>query len=541
SLEYISGTSEDINSLGEIKEAQIRVKSQSNNNYWDWGDKNFTQAAAESAWFVVSTTEAVPYSKWFSTGTPPGSPNGINFIDGNTYEINARALDKADNYDLTYSTESFTYDIYKPTGTIEQLSGAVADTHQKAINPIAGSGFDGPSIGFSGLALIGDSGSMLRILEKETGNWWDSINGAFNISDGDTAWFKANTGTSESFEYSHADLNSELVNGNNYLIQYKGKDKSLPVNEGPSSDGTDSIFTVAKDSVSFIADKVAPVSRVSAPVDNSKMKAMSQISGTAQDILSGIDVKGQIEISIQEISPGNAYWTGVVPGTFTAASETFYSLDDATFNSSYDGLNWNFDSPELRDQYTYRIRVRARDNAAPGGNTEVDISSVAFTYDFKDPSAAITYPAPASKLKALALVSGTAYEDFEIKSASVSFQDIDSTFYYDPGTLDFDSGVPKWLTADIVGSGPNYTWSVTAPSLHDSSRYDIRVIAEDIAENVMPAPTATTITYDTTEPLSGVSTPASGDFLNNLVSVTGVSSDPNVHSSGVGGTQITIS
>jgi hypothetical protein len=166
---------------------------------WVWVDQNFTEPDADSAWFVVATTEAVPYSKWFSTGTPPGAPNGINFIDGDTYEINARVLDKADNYDLVYSTESFTYDVYKPTGTIEQLAGALANTYQKAINPIAGSGFDGPSIGFSGLALIGNNGSMLRILEKETGNWWDNIGGAFGISDGSLAWFKANSGTSESF------------------------------------------------------------------------------------------------------------------------------------------------------------------------------------------------------------------------------------------------------------------------------------------------------------------------------------------------------
>ncbi|MCK5582597.1 MAG: hypothetical protein KAI33_02345, partial [Elusimicrobiales bacterium] len=57
----------------------------------------------------------------------------------------------------------------------------------------------------------------------------------------------------------------------------------------------------------------------------------------------------------------------------------------------------------------------------------------------------------------------------------------------------------------------------------------------------MTPPTATTIKYDTTQPLSGVGTPVDGDFLNNLVSITGTAQDPNSNSSGIGGTQISIS
>ncbi|MCK5358457.1 MAG: hypothetical protein KAJ48_08685, partial [Elusimicrobiales bacterium] len=420
-------------------------------------------------------------------------------MDGYTYEINARTLDKADNYDLSYSTETFTFDVYKPTGTIEQLAGSAIAAYQKVINPISGSGFDGPNMNPSGLALIGNGGSQLRILEKETGDWWDNINGVFNISDGDLAWFKANGGTSQAYTYTHASINGELETGRNYIVQYRGEDKSSPVNTGPSSDGTDSNFTVDKDSVSFIADKVAPVSRITAPADESRVGSLSQISGTAQDALSGISGVGRVEVSIQEVSPGTAYWNGVVGGTFTAVSETFYPLDGATLGGSYDGLNWSFDIPDLRDQYSYRIRVRARDNAEPGGNYETAISSITFIYDNTNPTVSISNPTnnryygqnSSEGAYYLDILNGIASDAFDIDKTEVQIYDVLSSSYWH--TTGWTVGVSSWQYAGAE------TWEYAVPGLTDGYKYSLEARTYDMAGNLSAYATSY-FYFDSTKP-----------------------------------------
>ncbi|MEK7720936.1 MAG: hypothetical protein AAB359_00945, partial [Elusimicrobiota bacterium] len=541
SLAYMRGTSAD-DGLGEIKETYLRVKSNANSWYWSWGTWNFTIAAPDAAWFVVSTTEAVPYSKWFSTGTPPGAPGGVTFASGVSYEVNARTLDKAGNYSSVYSTRTFAYDVHKPTGAVTLLAGAAFAAYQRQAGPLSGSAFDGPSGGAAGLALVDAAGSQLRILEKETGKWWDDIGGTFGITDGNSAWFNANSGTSEAWIYTHASLNGALYTGRNYLVQYKGMDKSTPPNTGPSSDGLNALFTLAKDSVTFTADRLEPVSRTTFPRDNARLKTLATITGTAADTDSGIAAMGQIAVSMREVSPGTGWWNGFSTGTFSASSEVFYPLS-VNLNGTFSGGAWSFGAPALQDGYTYRVRVRATDNALPGGNTEADISSVTFVYDITAPGAAITYPIGLSdlrgNLKALTAVSGTAFENFGIKSASISVQEAGGP-YYDTQSSTFNSPTQKWITAVISGSGPSYTWSVAAPPLTDNKNYDLQIIADDLAGNVLTPPTATTIRYDITQPLSGPATPADGSFLRQLTEITGTAQDPNSNPSTVAGTQIKI-
>ncbi|MDO8802826.1 MAG: fibronectin type III domain-containing protein [Elusimicrobiota bacterium] len=552
-LGYISGTSLDTNGLGEVRETYLRVKNQSLGQYWSWGTNNYTESSPDAAWFVVSTTETVLYSRWFSTGTAPGGPaGGVNLVTGSTYEMSSRVLDKAGNYNLVYSTRSITYDITKPTGAVTGLGGVSPAAFHRQISPVNGSGFDGLSGGAAGLALLNAGGAQVRILDKGIGKWWDYLAGNFSISGGDSAWFNANSGTSEGWSYTYlalpAKLDTELVTGSTYCVQYRGRDKSAPVNEGPSSDGNDALFTQPKDSVTFIADRLEPVSRVTFPRDGAHIKALVTVTGTAADANSGIAAMGQIGVSMREVSPGAGWWDGFSTGTFSASSEVFYplSIDQAAI---FAGGAWSFDSPALQHGYTYRVRVRVTDNAKPGGNVESAISSVTFVYDITAPAAAIVYPIGLSDLrgniKAPSLVvSGTAFESYGIKSASVSVMQVGPpNFYYDPATSLFNApsaGGPKWITAAILGLGPNYTWTVTAPALTDNKNYDLQVIADDLADNVLVPPTATTIRYDITPPASGAISPADGSFIKQLAAITGTALDPNSNPSTVAGTQIKI-
>jgi len=547
SLMYIQGTSADSNALGQIREAQIRVKNLEDSQYWRWAGSNYLESSESAAWFVVSATETIPfpYAKWFSTGTSPGGPAGVTLVSGKSYEINARALDKAGNYSSLFSTRTITYDIHMPTGAVTSFAASAPWLYQRQISPLSGSAFDAPSGGAAGLALLNAGGAQVRILEVETGLWWDNTGGSFNITDGNAAWTNCTGASSALWTYAHAALNGQLYTGRNYLAQFRGKDTSTPPNTGPSTDGLVASYTLAKDSVTFTADKLEPVSRVTFPKDDARLKVMNTITGTAIDALSGIAVMGQVGVSVQQVSPGTDWWNGVAGGGFAPGSEVFYPLTPAR-NGTYAGNDWSISAPGLQDGYRYRVRVQATDNAQPGGNTETDISSITFVYDITAPLAAITYPIGMpdlrANLKALPTVSGTAFESFGIKSASISVQEVGGP-YYDPYAVPFatfSSLTQKWITATISGTGPNYAWSAAAPELTDHKSYDIQIIADDLAGNVLIPPTATTVRFDNTPPLSGAVTPANGTFLKELSAITGTALDPVPNESTVAGSQLKI-
>ncbi|PIU20707.1 MAG: hypothetical protein COT18_00830, partial [Elusimicrobia bacterium CG08_land_8_20_14_0_20_59_10] len=488
---------------------------------------------------------------WYSTGTPPGAPTGITFGNGVGYEINSRTLDKAGNYSQLYSTRAFTYDIGKPTGSFLTFAGSAFGAFQREANPLAGSAADGPAGSAAGMTLREDGGSELRILETATGNWWSNSGAAFSNPDGATAWFNANGGSAENWSYTHSGLDGKLNQGGTYLVQYRGRDKSVPANLGPSSGGLDSDFTVDVDSVAFVVDKSSPVSRVTFPASGQRIKTISSISGTSADTPSGVAGPAAIEAAIQETSPGTSWWNGVIPGTFTVTSEDFHAL--STLGASWDGLNWSFGMPALQDGYTYRVSVRATDNALPGGNKETEISSVTFTYDVTAPVGRITWPISLNDTRgnvnaaALSAVSGTAHELFDIVSASVSFQEADTLLWYDKDAVPistFNSTSQKWSSAAVTGPDiyDDYAWTIPVAGIFaDGHTYNLRMTAMDAAGNIMTSTYSVVMRYDVTPPVSSVVSPANGAFLYTLPSVSGIASDPNADHSGVAGTQISIS
>jgi len=540
SISWIVGTSADTNGLGSMDKVELRVKSFTNNQYWDWGSANYTQANAENAWFISQTTNN--YANWISTGTP--NTGGITFANGTQYEINFRAWDKATNFTTLYTTRTFVYDIGKPTGALTTVGGNGIVAYHSIINPINGTATDTPNTNSAGLDSLANGGSQIRILDVDSNKWWNYTNNEFDITDGNNGWFNANTGTSGNWSYDNPQLNTKSVSGHRYLIQYRGKDKSNPANIGPSSNGTDSNFTVGKDSVTITYDITPPISRVVGPIDGSTVNVVNYITGTATDTISGISDRSQIFVSICEVQPAGMCWNGLVPGTFTVAGEVFYPLDnDASLNGSYSNGSWQITAPAFRDGYKYRVRVKARDNALPY-NEEVNISSISFVYDTTPPEPVITYPIslPDSKgnINFVPTVSGTIYEPFSIDYASIAVQEADTLNYYDPQTSTFNSLTQKWIGASITGTGPNYNFSVLSPALSDNKNYNIYVKSGDKASNSKVGDATVIIRYDVTPPLSDISFPVNLEFYNFISSVTGTSSDPNSNPSGVKNTQIRI-
>ena len=466
---------------------------------------------------------------------------------GKYYLIRSKAVDaagNAENFAVVVST-MFLYDRTKSTGAVTGLAGtSPSSPYHISLDPLTGSAFDGPLAASAGLEDRGSGGAQLRIYDAGLGQWWNSSGGDFNQPTADSAWFNASAGVSSAWTYSHAALDGKLTSGNRYLIQFRAKDKALPAdfNRGPSSDGADSNFTLGVDSIAFIADKTPPLSRITTPSDGSVIKTLASIGGTASDVLvngssAGISSAGLIEFSVQELTPNSSFLTCPAYSTFTSVGESWCAA------ATLVGSVWSRPAPPLlQDGFTYRIRVRARDNAVPGGNLETVISSITFTYNTTAPGVAVTAPAPGSFRSSVAGLAGTVTGNFGVSVASIAVQELASGYWWNGSTFTAP-GTKQWYTAALAGGPVNYTFSFVDAGLtfQDNYQYLIDARAEDTAGNPGNLGALASFTFDTTQPNSNMTVvPAPGAFLSNLSAISGVASDPNANASGVSKTEVYI-
>ncbi|MFA6004268.1 MAG: Ig-like domain repeat protein, partial [Elusimicrobiota bacterium] len=533
-LSQITGTASSAGMLSTIQSVGVSIGQKVGPvvTYYEAGA--FSSAAEK---FLTANFVGMASGTW--TYPAPGLTSGLH------YRLRSKTTDYAGNVeDYAAVTQiDVLFDQSKPTGTVSGLAGAAPSAYQLGINPVTGAAFDNPAVSSAGLAALSNGGAQVRILERDTSKWWDTGVGQFNQSDGDLGWFDANSGSPDAWSYSDVSLDGQLVTGRTYIVQFRGRDTAVPANLGPSSNGVDSIFTLAQDSVTFIADKVPARSTVTYPIPGTILQSVAAITGTAADDLSGIASAAQIEVSLQELSPNSAYWDGVAPGTFTSATEIFYPVSGLTGGAFAGGI-WTFDAPLLQDQFKYRVRVRARDNASPGGNMQPVVSSITFSIDLHVPGVGITYPISlpslAGNFKNLMTLSGTANNQLGVRSSSVCFQDVDTLLYYSTQTLTFNSPNPNWVGAALSGSAPNYTWTLASVPLQDNKTYNLWALAYGFSGMPSALSNQVIIRFDQTPPQARVNVPAGHSFLPALNTVSGTSEDPNSNPSPLAGTEIRI-
>ncbi|RLJ03528.1 MAG: hypothetical protein DRP08_03430, partial [Candidatus Aenigmatarchaeota archaeon] len=151
-LPTISGTAEDTNSLGALERVEVRVKHVAANLYWNPVTKSWDISDPESAWYVALTTTS--YSIWFTSGIP--------FTSGMEYEVNARAQDKALNYDNVYSTVTFLYDTEVPVSSCTYPGYR----YVSSLSQVSGTAED---FGGSGVAQV-----KVKVRRLSDGYWWSS-------------------------------------------------------------------------------------------------------------------------------------------------------------------------------------------------------------------------------------------------------------------------------------------------------------------------------------------------------------------------------
>jgi hypothetical protein len=120
----------------------------------------------------------------------------------------------------------------------------------------------------------------------------------------------------------------------------------------------------------FIFDMDKPASKINFPADNSYLKSVEIISGTACDFGgSDIDI---VEISIERISDGK-YWDGYS-----------WSIDES-WSPTIGTIEWYYDSNNIQwsSDLKYNIQSRAKDR---GKNLETPGSGITFMFDIKPPT-----------------------------------------------------------------------------------------------------------------------------------------------------------
>jgi hypothetical protein len=522
--------------------------------------------AADDAWFNANSTTTVP---WFTWSAASGTLS--NFTPGATYTIEARAVNMSGNYSTVYSTITVVWDNGAYSGTPESaVTYPVNAAWMSSLPSITGTAADKPA---SNPGVV--QGVGLQLIHRNppasecsgaaacwwTGGGWSLTPSVLQKPTVDVQVFKSSWSLAGTLP-SPADL----VSGGTYYITSASTDNVKPTGN------VESFFSAVRSST-FTADLDAPASSMTAPLNGQVLPSVAQLAGTAADALSGIADAAHIWVAMEEVWPGGACWDGgVAPaGTFTVAGcpalSNWYRIDQGGRGGTYNPVSkaWTVNAPALSPQYTYRVWVRASDNALPANNVQADVaaSSITFTYDPNVPGAGITYPAAGGTfIKGAFTVTGTASNlAFAIKYASVAFQEADTGNYYDQNSATFSvatagkPGQSSWLGAVVTagGGGPPYlvpfNFSVAAPANFGTyattgRQYKAHVTAITEAGNEIswPVPNAAFV-YDTVAPASRPTYPSDGAFLNNISSVTGTAADPGAGASGIaapGGTQIQI-
>ncbi|MCB4757108.1 MAG: Ig-like domain-containing protein, partial [Elusimicrobia bacterium] len=511
-ISQVEGTASDTKAGVKLVYASIGQIAGQTTSYF-----NGSGFDAATEYFNLATYE-LGASTWVYTPVIP-------YASGSRYLFRCFAIDKADNPETTLSAQiAAYYDVTKPTAAIttpahmSYRSGMGSES-----DPIEGSAYDKTA----GLDSFVNDGVQVRLYEYG-GQWWGGT--TFNQADGNLAWRKGNAGTPAAWQYSDVNLTGQLQSGTTYLVQVRARDTAVPYNSGPTTNGTDSNFTLSVDSVSFIADKIAPASLLILPVPGATTytNALPTISGTSNDSVSKITAAGQVTVGIKEIAPNGNWWSG--DSTFSATSEQFHAVTSLLATNS----TWTLTAPPFRHGYGYRVLVKASDNVVPTPNTEAtaSLSSATFVYDVEYPTATVTSPANGAVICSLTSVGGSTVEQFKMSGVYITMKDNVTGKWWDQSGSTFSRTDGEKIfylaTPQSPGIWTTWSWSVDQSKFQTGRGYTVSYYALDQAGNQQPD-ASSGFTWDKTDPTSAVVEPANGAFIKQggFVQVTGWADDAN--------------
>ncbi|MDP2866961.1 MAG: hypothetical protein Q8O90_12025, partial [Elusimicrobiota bacterium] len=448
----VSGTATDPLNITQpsLQNVYIRIKDIENGYYWTGSSFSIT-ALELAAVYTPQTTVA------WSTATAVNSA----LQDGRRYKVFLQPKDKAGNIEANESNMP-AYQVLFDTSPPTAYFAYPGDRQVlRTLSPITGTAYD--PVGFYSPGYKSDLSLVeLQIYDGQADKRWDDGSGGFIIS---ASSFKVVSGT-DTWTYSHANLESGLGTGKYYTLQARALDRAGSVQAG---------FADVVSSRTFIWDKTPPTSDIIQPLALGKYRpdnltGNAALNGTSSDAsLPFVGVRlstPQIHLSYLAGST-TYYWTGSSFSswtvTFDGAWQTAIGTD--TWRYPFDGTGWVSD----RD---YTLRVRAFDKAEPmganGGNEQNPWTVRAFSVDGTPPVSRVSTPTAGSYIQsALPQLSGTSYGGASglqpgapgLKLRIYYVYGTDTWYWKGTTALGWSSAAVTELPVDFTASASTITWS----------------------------------------------------------------------------------
>src|SRR3989339_622377 len=454
-LSAITGLATDTASTG-VKTNYLKIKNTTDTLYW-----------TGAAWGVDTWLSPSSYAD----PTWTHDTSSVTFSNGKNYDVSFYSADYGGNVSTT-TTNSFLFDNGAP---VSSVTNPATNSQFNSLFTISGTASDNA-------ALVSDV--KISVKNTDLGKWYA---GGTDWTAGVETWLTVtglNTWTKTL---------TNISGDGNFLIRGKATDQAGNV-ETPGA------------GVSFIYDTTNPLSTISVPANEAKIKTLAGITGTGSDTSPG--VLTNVYVSIKDQIGG--YYNG---SDFSGGAGTQWQGVTGT-------TSWSYPAPTWTNQQ-YIIRTKAVDTAT---NAATSGTSVTFIYDDNSPSSVITYPSNNDVKTALAGITGTATD-----SGGSGLQVVQTRFYNVTDNLYWD-GVGTWQAGSAWVSATGlaaWTYDTSVTPLTSDRTYVIQSRAKDLVtptENIETPGFGTTFKIDTTKPVSTVAAPLSQTY-NSLPYLTGTATD----------------
>ncbi|PIS31126.1 MAG: hypothetical protein COT43_00320, partial [Candidatus Marinimicrobia bacterium CG08_land_8_20_14_0_20_45_22] len=500
SLPTISGTAEDTGTNPNIAVKLDYVKI----NITNTSDEQTLKA--DQTWGVLDDNLYLncinPQDNWTTWYYTINYPTAT-WTNNRNYRIRTKAYDMATTAETGTPERTFTIDTSSPTPIILEPNAQI----ESSLPTISGT-CDATDI----------SNVKIRIKRFFEGTtfWW--IGDSWDSGQDDEAtqvWRTKTGGVLPAWNYNVSYFNdppTAWVTGTTYYVTARAWDNA----------------TNQKDSASwqFRFDNTPPTSSIAAPpVQSGRYKTLPTISGYCSDAPAGV------QTLYFTLTDGTSWYKDVTQQWLTAVSTGTAALSS--------GNTYWYETP-ISNYVTdkiYTLKVWGKDSVA-NENYNTYFASLTFIWDSQGPATTIFYP-PATKLKSLTTISGTAMETEAnnpgiVNNVKIAIRDtILGTSYYNGVYSSSNCWVPgvQWID-DVNNDGGavkvdwDYSFTVNYETnvWTDNHEYIISAKAYDQTTLNEGSAASVTFTYDRTAPVSTTTYPLNGKYVQPFVTISGTAS-----------------
>ncbi|MFA5859733.1 MAG: hypothetical protein WC955_11795, partial [Elusimicrobiota bacterium] len=481
-----------------------------------------------SSWTNVGTW-------WLSSTLASGNWNYSSLTNawasGSEYRIKVRAADNINNYESIISSVTFVFDNTEPDSFVYRpVEGTGYNGTTDVLSTVSGTAYDATT-GVSGIQI---SIKVVNYPGLGDERWWNGS--TFPVTSNTIQWrdttIYSTDGGTKSWRFTEISSSTWLT-PYTYIIRTKATDNVQYPSANVESDDPTRNFSV---------DTTPPNSWVKTPADGLNYTTLPTLSGTAEDIPSGIEeVYVRIYVETTGTEPSNKYWAGTQNGWIDTSTWTITSAEIYTTSAAW--TYTDVPNPTWPSGRYYRIWSKAVDTAS---NTESPTVYNRFGVDNEAPVSYIQKPVNTGFYNSLVTVSGTSTDDFSgIAEIQVRTQNLLNGKYWD-GTAFLGEDPNASAVWRVATDTENWKFTgITNPpggaSEDDSwvsgKKYSIVIRGKDNAGNIRQTFTvgndSNTFTFDNEVPVTKVLVPATGNLsYNAMATVSGTVADNTVIANG---------